>query len=183
MTITSSDLPGILSALHDTSSDLDKLDQTILDDNIDRKYSGAEAAYLKLDEVSFVATMRCLVILNLGFSDWLIGNNIHDTVDAWISIRKINAANEKKDELLTAIYGGKGEGKGYGQPDDPDHLLRFPPGQGNFASLGKDDQEFVNGLRAKASTDHSLLRVMLACARRGIDYRYVTENTVWTWKV
>ena len=183
MTITSSDLPGILSALHDTSSDLDKLDQTILNDNIDREYSGAEAAYLKLDEVSFIATMKFLLIVASPLERFLVSNNIHDTVDAWISIRKINAANEKKDELLTAIYGGKGEGKGYGQPDDPDHLLKFPPGMGSFASLGKDDQQLVNDLRAKASVDHSLLKVMVTCARHGIDYRYVTSGlpSSWTW--
>ena len=180
MTITSSDLPGILSALHDTSSDLDRLNAKILDDNIDREYSGAEAAYLKLDEVSFVATMKCLVILGLGFSDFLISNNIHDTIKAWIKVRKISAKVTKQSQLESRIY-GSGRGHGYGQPDDPDHLLKFPPGMGSFASLGKDDQEFVNGLRARASVDHSLLRVMIACARRGIDYRYATENTVWTW--
>ena len=175
MTITSSDLPGILSALHDTSSDLDKLDQTILDDNIDRKYSGAEAAYLKLDEVSFVATMKCLVILGLGFSDWLIGNNIHDTIKAWIKVRKISAKVTKQSQLEKEIY-GQGRGHGYGQPDDPDHLLKFPPGQGAFALLSRGDQKLVNDLRAKASVDHSLLKVMVTCARHGIDYRYVTSG-------
>ena len=182
MPITSSDLPGILSALHDTSSDLDKLDQTILDDNIDREYSGAEAAYLKLDEVSFVATMKCLVILNLGFSDWLIGNNVHDTIKAWIKVRKISAKVTKQSQLEKEIY-GQGRGHGYGQPDDPDHLLKFPPGQGAFALLSRGDQKLVNDLRAKASVDHSLLKVMVTCARHGIDYRYVTENCVWSWKI
>ena len=183
MPITSSDLPGILSALHDTSSDLDKLTQQELDWHIDHgDYSDAEKSYLKLDEVYFVATMRCLVILNLGFEDWLIGNNVHDTIKAWIDIRKISAKVTKQSQLEKQIY-GTGRGHGYGQPDDTDHLLRFPPGQGSFASLSRDDQQFINDLRAKASVDHSLLRVMLACARRGIDYRFVTENTVWKWKV
>ena len=53
MTITSSDLPGILHALDQTSHDLDALDKQELDWAIDHgDYSDAEKSYLKLDEVS-----------------------------------------------------------------------------------------------------------------------------------